>query len=208
MTNKQLLGRLARAQHCCINCGNKYGKCSNDQVSTFYKGKCDICKKRIDVTEVGDYEYFYKFATNLKKEIDKETKKKAKVKKSQTPSKLWETASIAMQEYYRSLGLECAICPKLQTVMHHWQAYGRSKYLRFTNQNLVPLCKECHCKFHAGDIEAHYNIQQAMSKEWGVNWEPKLIKDSHKEFKLSAPELRDYLNDKIEYYNNLKNDKN
>lgn len=205
MTNKQLLSRLARAQHCCINCGNKYGKSSIDQVSTFYKGKCDICKKRIDVTEVSDYGYFYKFATNLKKEVDKEAKKKVKAKKAQSAPKLWKDASTAMQEYYRSLGGKCAICPRPQTVRHHWQAWGRSTYLRFNEKNLVPLCKECHCKFHAGDIQAHYDIRVAMTAYWGASWEVEIMTLSHKEFKLSAPGLRDYLNDKIEYYNNLKN---
>lgn len=207
MTNKQLLSRLARAQHCCINCGNKYGKSSNDQVSTFHKGQCDICKKRIDITEVRDYGYFYKFATNLKKEVDKDAKKRIKVKKAQSAPRLWKGASTAMQEYYRSLGSKCAICPRPQTVMHHWQSWGRSTYLRFSEQNLVPLCKECHCKFHAGDIEASYNIRKAMSEKYGIGWEHLIIQGSHTEFKLSAPELRDYLNDKIEYYNNLKNDK-
>jgi len=205
MTNKQLMGRLARAQHACSDCGKLYAKPLKWRVSTWYEGKCDICMKRKTVTEARDFGYFTTFALQLKRTMDKEKRVVVRTKKKQSPPKLWIAASTAMQEYYRSLGRKCMICSRPQTVMHHWQAWGRSTHLRFNEKNLVPLCKECHCKFHAGDIQAHYDIRVAMTAYWGASWEVEIMTLSHKEFKLSAPELRDYLNDKIEYYNNLKN---
>lgn len=41
---------------CCFDCGNKYGK-SEDGVSTFHMGKCGVCGKITDVTEVRDWNY-------------------------------------------------------------------------------------------------------------------------------------------------------
>lgn len=188
----------------CSDCGKEYGN-SRCGIATWHKGKCDVCKKASSITEARDFGYFSKYIYKLKKLVDKETKAKSRIKKQQSSAKLWKKASTAMQEYYRSLGLKCAICPRPQKVIHHFMPWGRSIMLRFDETNFVPLCTECHCKFHAGDIETHYDIRQAMSAKYGADWEASLIRVSHVEYKQSTQQLREYLNGIIDKYNNLKN---
>lgn len=208
MTNKQLLSRLARAQWCCADCGENYGKIPKGHLSTWSEGKCDICKKKTGVTQVRDYGYFYKFATNLKKEVDKEAKKKIKVKKSQKIGKLWKDVGIALQDYYRSLGLTCCVCHEKQQVMHHNAHWGTYKSLRLQANNLIPLCHSCHCSWHQNSkLEDKLAMEKFMKMTYGQQWEEDLICLSNNYEKMPASVERDFLLAKIEYYNNLKNDK-
>ncbi len=48
----------------CGNCGNKYGKYPDGNVSTWHNGKCGVCGNRdVPVTEPKDFSYL----KNLKK---------------------------------------------------------------------------------------------------------------------------------------------
>jgi hypothetical protein len=53
----ELKEKLEKACWCCSDCGKKYAK-RRYELSTWHRGKCDICGEKKDVTEARDFFYF------------------------------------------------------------------------------------------------------------------------------------------------------
>jgi hypothetical protein len=80
LTNKQLLNRLIKAYHVCLECGNEYGK-QGAGASSWRTRKCDVCHKKVMVTESRDFGYLELGKKMIEGLAKKEVKAKKKEKK-------------------------------------------------------------------------------------------------------------------------------
>jgi len=122
--------------------------------------------------------------------------------KKSLETRLYQKASKAMQDYYRSIGGECLgkgkSCHGRMELMHHHSRWGQSVALRFEQKNLVPLCQPCHMAYHNGNYLVKTNYERAMKYQYGHDWEDVLL-----ELDRNAPH-RTRL-EKIEYLKELIN---
>lgn len=92
-------------------------------------------------------------------------------KKGKKP--LIRKADRALQDYYRTLALNCEVCGGLSDIVHHIVEKSQCLGLRYEPLNLVPLCNSCHAKHHlAGDP----NILGTVIKKRGQKWFDNLMK--------------------------------
>lgn len=83
------------------------------------------------------------------------------------------------------------MCGSPTSNMHHVIFKSQSNYLRYSENNLVPLCMRCHFKLHnIGDSE----ILGTIIKKKGMKWFDKLQQDRHIICKMK----KEYLEDIIE----------
>ena len=87
--------------------------------------------------------------------------------------RLIDKADRLLQDYYRTLKLDCLVCGARSDIVHHFVEKSQSAGLRYEPLNLVPLCRSCHARHHlAGDPE----IVGTIIKKKGQAWYNKLIK--------------------------------
>lgn len=116
-------------------------------------------------------------------------KKKKVVPKGKRVMRLKKKADKALQDYHRSLQLDCECCGAPADVQHHHCPKSRSSYLRYDGRNLIALCQGCHYKHHKGDVEVSY--QYRIKK--AANWEQDLFKLQHIYKKWEEEELKDII---------------
>ena len=81
---------------------------------------------------------------------------------------------------------ECTVCSSKATVLHHYVPKAQSLYLRWRNENLIPLCSGCHFAHHTkGDPYIH----QTILKRKGMKWADFLEKDRRIIFKDTVSNL-------------------
>ena len=62
---------------------------------------------------------------------------------------------------------KCLSCGGQAQVYHHYIPKSQSTYLRYREENLIPLCVSCHFKIHKiSDPEVVRNIQKNKGDEW------------------------------------------
>ena len=100
-------------------------------------------------------------------------KTRLKRKSSSDIRKLIDKADRLLQDYYRTLALDCLVCGNRSDIVHHFVEKSQSAGLRYEPLNLCPLCRSCHARHHlAGDPE----IVGTIIKKKGQAWYNKLIK--------------------------------
>lgn len=210
INNKQLLNRLIRARNVCDICGYQFGTYSVG-TSTYHKGKCDVCKIVTGVTETRDFGYLRVGIDLLKTKKVKKEKIKITVKpKKAKPiniSRLWTKASKAMQDYHRANKHQCfgksKSCTGFAQVMHHHIHWGTSKALRFKEENLIPLCQNCHCSVHSGHQSTSFNYRKSMQETYGIDWEDKLMEQNQQIIKTSKKDEIEMLKYMISFYGDM-----
>lgn len=77
--------------------------------------------------------------------------------------------------YEHNLQLQCEVCGKRATQVHHFFPKGMYGHLRYDDDNGISLCQGCHFSHHhKGDPK----IQQKIIKKRGMKWFNKLLKKS------------------------------
>jgi len=72
-----------------------------------------------------------------------------------------------VQIKYVPLNPWCIVCGKPTSEMHHFVQKRASTYLRYHEDNLIPLCKKCHCKHHtSGDPTIVSMIIIKKGQDW------------------------------------------
>jgi len=72
-----------------------------------------------------------------------------------------------LQQKYVLLNPFCLVCSAPTSEMHHYIPKSRSNNLRYDDMNLIPLCRECHCKIHQ---ENDPRINQEIIRKKGHEW--------------------------------------
>lgn len=68
----------------------------------------------------------------------------------------------------------CLVCGSQTTVIHHYVNKARSNHLRYSKENAIPLCNECHCAHHkSGDPR----IVATIIDRKGIDWHNELQKE-------------------------------
>jgi 5-methylcytosine-specific restriction endonuclease McrA len=76
-------------------------------------------------------------------------------------------ADRALQDYYRTKKLPCEVCGKQSNIVHHFIEKSRSAALRFSDENLAPLCNGCHFRHHrVGDPDIAATIVLKRGAAW------------------------------------------
>jgi len=71
------------------------------------------------------------------------------------------------QEWGRRTYDKCLVCPKPMNVLHHYFPKSVSSALRYDEENLIPLCKDCHFAHHSkSDPKVHNAINDIKGKAW------------------------------------------
>lgn len=73
MNNSEILKRLTTASYTCHYCGTKWGL-PRAGVSTWHRGKCDVCNRITSVTKARDYSYFITGIRQLRGEMPRRTR--------------------------------------------------------------------------------------------------------------------------------------
>lgn len=82
-------------------------------------------------------------------------------------STLRRKADKLIQEYYVPRNLRCLICPSPTHAMHHFIPKSQSNYLRYREENLIPLCQNHHFAHHTkGDTSIGAEIVLIKGQNW------------------------------------------
>ncbi len=128
-------------------------------------------------------------------------KAKSKPTKKKTLTSLYNKASKAMQDYYRTLQEPCYCgCGLTANVIHHHSHWGQSVALRFEERNFVPLNNGCHFGFHNGNFKIKCAYESRMRLIYGQNWEDQLIIIERSHVHQTEKEKREYLANLIQKY--------
>lgn len=84
--------------------------------------------------------------------------------------KLAIKADKALQDYTKRIYKVCYLCGNAPIVGHHFIRKSNSTNLRYDTNNIIPLCKICHCSIH-GSNESLFKAKIAIreGKAW-VNY--------------------------------------
>ena len=103
-----------------------------------------------------------------------------KLTNQQKKSRLKKQLDKLMQEKLLPKNPRCLVCGNPTSEMHHYIEKSKSLYLRWNPKNLVPLCRQCHCKHHfSGDPR----IVQEIVRKKGHQWADELERDRRKVLK-------------------------
>ena len=87
--------------------------------------------------------------------------------RKQSIASLQKKADHLLQLKFVANNPTCIVCGDKTNCGHHVIYKSQSAYLRYSMDNLVPLCMSCHCKHHqSGDSE----ILKAILQEKGFDW--------------------------------------
>lgn len=117
--------------------------------------------------------------------MSKSYKKKQRLRSK--ADKLW---------YEHNLKLQCEVCGKRATQVHHFFPKGLYGHLRYEDDNGISLCQGCHFALH---FKSDPSIQQQIIKKRGMKWYNKLLKKSQKRPEGSYLTLK-YYQDIIKKY--------
>lgn len=185
MKTKTLLNRLIQARVCCEPCGEEYGK-QRSLHSDWYKLKCDVCKKKTDVTDTGDFDYLKKGRKALQLVIDKERKAKledrlnrvkevatVKVKKIKEKNKIPSLNEIknSLRKVTHKIvtygATKCYTCDTTGVKLfsgHYWTQGGHGA-ARFDFENMRPQCDQCN-RFESGNLaEYGWRLREEIGDE-------------------------------------------
>lgn len=114
-------------------------------------------------------------------------------KKNKLPSitTLRRKADKLLQDKYVGLNRSCFVCGQVTSEMHHYIPKSQSNYLRYDQNNLIPLCRGCHFRHHN---TSDPNIMATILRKKGMGWDELL----QKERRISCKFNREYLNKIIE----------
>lgn len=72
-----------------------------------------------------------------------------------------------VQQILVPLNPRCIVCGGQTNCMHHYIQKKQSSYLRWREENLVPICSHCHTLHHkSGDPRIHQIILMAKGHKW------------------------------------------
>jgi len=129
-------------------------------------------------------------------ELSKQKKKKnhEKLLKVVKPDKLIKKADRLFQKKYTKG--KCESCGDRQAVcVHHYIFKSQSHFLRYNPLNAVPICSECHTRYHkSGDTE----IMSRVIAKRGLGWERNLQNIRRTHCKLTTFYLEDKIRDLTE----------
>ena len=114
---------------------------------------------------------------------------KKTVPKPKRISRLKKKADTTVQNYFRSLTLDCAAgCGNIATVMHHHVPKSRSSFLRYDGKNLVPLCQGCHYLHHqkGTDPNVSFKYRKTLDEDY-------LMENQHTYKKFTEEELKEII---------------
>jgi len=151
------------------------------------KKKCKICGDLFPVFNSTQQVCSPKCA--LKYAKDKKKKKHDKIKKIQEPDRLRAKADRLFQEKYTKG--KCESCnERTANCVHHYIFKSQSKFLRYHPLNAVPICAECHTRYHkSGDTE----IMSKVIARRGLEWEQNLQELRRTPQKLTTAYLKEVI---------------
>lgn len=102
-----------------------------------------------------------------------------------------------LQQINVPLNPVCIVCGAPTNEMHHYVEKKKSLFLRWDKRNLVPVCRDCHCRHHfSGDPR----IVQQILKVKGNDWADEIERERRLFFKDSMGNLQSiYEKLKLEY---------
>ena len=80
--------------------------------------------------------------------------------------KLRNKADRVFQNYIKGKYKTCFICGKRQIVGHHFIQKSNSSALRYSEENIIPLCNFCHCLIHSQPALITAKIVLKKGKDW------------------------------------------
>ena len=89
---------------------------------------------------------------------------------------------------------KCIVCGQSPVVGHHYIYKSQSKFLRYQECNMVPLCSTCHTRHH---LSGDPRIVQTILKKKGMAWADSL--DEKRKVKVKFN--KEYLKSIIEELN-------
>ena len=92
-----------------------------------------------------------------------------KVKKTKVKSlRYWQKrCDKQIQEIGRIMYDKCLICGGEYSCLHHFVKVSQSTELRYSLQNLIPICNRCHCSIHQGKNDM---VTGQIIVIKGINW--------------------------------------
>ena len=85
----------------------------------------------------------------------------------------WQKLQKQCDILYQKVGLKdnpkCEVCGEIAEVIHHFIPKSLSSYLRYSKENGVPICNECHSKVHFQDPHINAMIIFKRGKEWELS---------------------------------------
>lgn len=99
--------------------------------------------------------------------------------------KLETRADLLLQSKYTRENPECLVCGQSTSEMHHYIPKSQSNTLRYSPNNLVPLCRGCHFRHHnTGDPRIMATILRKKGLEWDeqLNIERRKITKNTKDY--------------------------
>ena len=104
--------------------------------------------------------------------------------------RLKEKLDKLIQQYYVPLNPRCLVCNAPTSEMHHYVQKHQSMNLRWDEKNLIPLCRNCHCRHHlSGDPSIHETIIRIK----GFKWVDEVEKDRYVLYTPKEKELRELI---------------
>lgn len=70
----------------------------------------------------------------------------SKKPKKKSIAYLRKKADRLFQEIVRKVYRDCEVCGEPLSCGHHFISKGSSSYLRYSWENIIPICNSCHCK--------------------------------------------------------------
>ena len=106
-----------------------------------------------------------------------------------------------LQQINVPLNPKCIVCGAPTSEMHHYIEKKKSLFLRWDKRNIVPLCRNCHCRHHfSGDPR----IVQQILRVKGNKWADELEQDRRVIFRDSMGNLQTIYERLKDEYNSIK----
>lgn len=80
---------------------------------------------------------------------------------------LEKKCDLLLQKKYTQKNPKCLVCGGVTNCMHHFIPKSQSNELRYSKDNLIPLCSSCHCRHHlSGDPSIVGKIIAVKGMDW------------------------------------------
>ena len=89
---------------------------------------------------------------------------------------LQKKADRLLQELGRKVYSKCEICGKDMDCLHHFITKGSSSYLRYTWENLIPICTSCHVRI---ELRKAHELTAVIVLKRGEAWIKELTNKAH-----------------------------
>lgn len=81
-------------------------------------------------------------------------------------STLRNKADRLLQEWVRQTYKVCECCGMPLSCGHHFFNKASSSALRYSKNNIIPICARCHLRHHNGDPRPHATVLMKRGEKW------------------------------------------